>query len=39
MNRFRRMLIRREKKVENYCGMLHLALAYITLRCAGVSLG
>ena len=39
MNRFRRVLIRWEKKVDNYCGMLHLVLAYITLRRAGVLLG
>ena len=39
MNRFRRVLIRWEKKVENYCGVLHLVLAYITLRCAGVLSG
>lgn len=30
MNRFRRLLIRWEKDVENYLGMLHLACAYIT---------
>lgn len=39
MNRFRRVLIRWEKKADNYCGMLHLVLAYITFRCAGVLLG
>ncbi len=39
MNRFRRILIRWEKKAENYIGMLHLALAFITFRCAGVLLG
>ena len=35
-NRFRRLLIRWEKKVANYTGMLHLACAYITLRVAEV---
>jgi transposase len=32
MNRFRRILIRWEKKPENYVGMLHLALACIALQ-------
>jgi transposase len=36
MNRFRRLLIRWEKKAENYEAMLHLACAWITLRAAGV---
>jgi putative transposase len=36
MNRFRRLLIRWEKKVANYEAMLHLACAWITLRAAGV---
>ena len=35
-NRFRRLLIRGEKKVANYTAMLHLACAYITLRATGV---
>ena len=39
MNRFRRILIRWEKKPENYLGMLHLVLAYITFKCAGLLLG
>ena len=39
MNRFRRILIRWEKKAQNYLGMLHLALAYITFRGAGLLLG
>ena len=39
MNRFRRILIRWEKKPENYLAMLHLALAYITLNCARLLLG
>lgn len=39
MNRFRRILIRWEKKPENYLAMLHLALAYIALNCAGLLLG
>jgi putative transposase len=36
MNRFRRILIRWEKKVENYFGMLHLVCAIITYRCSGL---
>ena len=36
MNRFRRLLIRWEKKLANYEAMLHLACAWITLRAAGV---
>jgi putative transposase len=36
MNRFRRLLIRREKKVENYMVMIELACAYIAFRAAGV---
>jgi putative transposase len=36
MNRFRRVLIRWEKKVENYLAMLHFACAWITFRAAGV---
>jgi putative transposase len=36
MNRFRRLLIRREKKVENYVAMLHFACAWITFRAADV---
>ena len=36
MNRFRRLLIRWEKKVENYRAMLHIACAYICLRQLGV---
>lgn len=36
LNRFRRLLIRWEKKVENYLGMVHLACAWITFRAAGV---
>jgi transposase len=35
-NRFRRLLIRWEKKVANYTALLHLACAYITLRAAEV---
>jgi putative transposase len=34
MNRFRRILIRWEKKAENYLGLLHLVCAVITYRCA-----
>jgi transposase len=36
MNRFRRLLIRWEKKVENYFGMLHFVCAWITYRSAGL---
>jgi putative transposase len=36
MNRFRRLLIRWEKKVENFLAMLHIACAYICLRQLGV---
>jgi transposase len=36
MNRFRRVLIRWDKKVHNYLGFLHLACAYITYRQAGL---
>ena len=32
MNRFRRLLIRWEKKIENYIAMLHFACAWITYR-------
>ena len=39
LNRFRRILIRWEKKPENYEAMLHIALAVITLRRAGVLSG
>jgi putative transposase len=36
MNRFRRVLIRWDKKVSNYLGFLHLVCAYITYRQAGL---
>jgi putative transposase len=36
MNRSRRVLIRWEKKVENYFGMLHFVCAWITYRMAGL---
>ena len=36
LNRFRRLLIRWEKKAENYLAMLHLACAWITFRAAGL---
>ena len=36
MNRFRRILIRWEKKPENYIALLHLVCAVITFRCAGL---
>ena len=34
LNRFRRLLIRWEKKLENYLAMLHFACAWITFRAA-----
>jgi putative transposase len=34
MNRFRRLLIRWEKKVENYLALIHLACAWITCQVA-----
>ena len=36
INRFRRLLIRWEKKSENYLAMLHFSFAYATLSVAGV---
>jgi len=36
MNRFRRLLIRWEKKKENYVAMLHIACAWITYQQAGI---
>jgi transposase len=36
INRARRLLIRWEKKVENYLGFLHLQFAIVALRSAGV---
>jgi transposase len=36
MNRFRRILTRWEKKVENYLSLLHLVCGVITYRCAGL---
>ena len=36
LNRFRRILIRWEKKAENYIGLLHLACGVITWRAAGL---
>jgi putative transposase len=36
MNRFRRLLIRWEKKLENYIAMLHFACTCITYRAAGL---
>jgi transposase len=36
MNRFRRLLIRWEKKPHNYLALLHLACAYIAYSAAGV---
>ena len=36
MNRFRRILIRWEKKTENFLGLLHFVCAIITFRGAGL---
>ena len=36
MNRFRRVLVRWEKKPENYLAMLHLACAIISYRASGL---
>jgi len=36
INRFRRILIRGEKRTANYLGLLHLTCAIITYRCAGL---
>ena len=36
MNRFRRILIRWEKKLENYLGLLHFVCAWITFRATGL---
>lgn len=36
MNRFRAVLIRWDKKVENYLALLHLACAFITYRAVGL---
>lgn len=36
LNRFRRLLIRWEKKVENYIALLHFACAWIAFRAAKV---
>jgi transposase len=36
MNRFRRLLVRWDKKVHNYLAFLHLACAYITYRQSGL---
>jgi putative transposase len=37
MNRFRRVLIRWDKKADNYLAFLHLACALIAFRAAGLS--
>lgn len=37
MNRFRRILIRWEKKVENYTAMVHLSCAFIAFKQAGLA--
>ena len=36
LNRFRRILIRWEKKTSNYLSMIYIACSYITFRAAGV---
>ena len=36
MNRFRRILVRWEKKVANYTGLLHLVCAFICFKLAGL---
>jgi len=35
-NRFRRLLIRWEKKAENYVAFVHFACAWVTFRAAGI---
>jgi transposase len=37
LNRFRRVLVRWEKKAANYLALLHLVFAVITYRCAGLT--
>ncbi len=37
INRFRRLLVRREKKAGSYLAMLHFACGIITWRAAGLS--
>ena len=39
MNRFRRILVRWEKKDHNYLAMLHLTLAFICFHCADLLTG
>lgn len=39
MNRYRRVLIRWEKKAENYLSILHLTLACIAFQASGLFLG
>jgi len=39
MNRFRRILVRWEKKPQNYVALLHLSLALIAFKCSGLLLG
>ncbi len=36
LNRFRRLLVRWEKKADNFLAMLHFACAWITFRSAGL---
>lgn len=36
LNRFRRILIRWEKRIDNYLAMLHFACAWITFRAVGL---
>ena len=37
LNRFRRVLVRWEKKAANYLALLHLIFVVITYRCAGLT--
>jgi transposase len=36
INRFRRLLIRWEKKIENYLAVIHFACSWITFRAVGL---
>ena len=36
LNRFRRILIRWEKKISNYVALLHFVFGLITFRCTGI---
>jgi transposase len=39
MNRFRRILVRWEKKAENYLAVVHLTVAYVAFKCSGLLSG